>query len=188
MINGLCVITLPLLSTSNYEDTKFSKSRNIGVFGSDVIKSGIDVDLWRFYLLAIRPEKQDSAFTWQEFFDKVNNEFIDNIANLINRSLVYANANFSGPLESRPASTSQQEFISAALRLQEEITAAYEACSFREAIRLILTLGKLGNKFFQDEEPWVKIKAGKEDEVRSAINILVHLVRDISILLKSSYA
>ena len=36
---------------------------------------------------------------------------------------------------------------------------------------------------FQIVEPWVKIKEGKDQEVRSAINILVHLVRDISILL-----
>ncbi|EDM27183.1 methionyl-tRNA synthetase [Lentisphaera araneosa HTCC2155] len=167
----------------NYEDTKFSKSRNIGVFGSDVIESGIDVDLWRFYLLAIRPEKQDSAFTWQEFFDKVNNEFLDNIGNLVNRSLVYANKNFSGPIELCEATETQTEFKNKAQELIKEITQAYEACSFREAIRLTLILGKLGNKFFQDEEPWVKIKEGKDEEVRSAINILVHLVRDISILL-----
>jgi methionyl-tRNA synthetase len=167
----------------NYEDTKFSKSRNIGVFGSDVIESGIDVDLWRFYLLAIRPEKQDSAFTWQDFFDKVNNEFLDNIGNLVNRSLVYANKNFSGPIEICEASEAQSEFKNKAQELIKEITQAFEACSFREAIRLILTLGKLGNKFFQDEEPWVKIKEGKDTEVRSSINILVHLVRDISILL-----
>ncbi|MDD7987513.1 methionine--tRNA ligase [Lentisphaera marina] len=167
----------------NYEDTKFSKSRNIGVFGSDVIDSGIDVDLWRFYLLAIRPEKQDSAFTWQEFFDKVNNEFLDNIGNLVNRSLVYANKNFPGPITLCDASEAQEEFKKKAQELIKSITEAFEACSFREAIRLTLTLGKLGNKFFQDEEPWVKIKEGKEDEVRSSINILVHLVRDISILL-----
>ncbi len=167
----------------NYEDSKFSKSRNVGVFGSDVINSGIDVDLWRFYLLAVRPEKQDAAFTWQEFFDKVNNEFLDNIGNLVNRSLVYCNKNFSGPIELKLYTEAQENFMADANKLVADITKAYEACSFREAIRLILSLGKLGNKFFQDEEPWVKIKEGKDDEVRSAINILVHLVRDISVLI-----
>ena len=167
----------------NYEDSKFSKSRNVGVFGSDVIESGIPVDLWRFYLLAIRPEKQDSAFSWQEFFDKINNEFLDNIGNLVNRSLVYSHKNFPGPLEAGTRTEAHEAFIKDAKILIEEITAAYEACSLKEAIRQILTLGRLGNKFFQDEEPWVKIKAGKEDEVRSAINILTHLVRDLSILL-----
>ncbi len=42
----------------NYEDTKFSKSRGIGVFGNQAQTTGIDSDIYRFYLLYIRPETQ----------------------------------------------------------------------------------------------------------------------------------
>ena len=42
----------------NYEDGKFSKSRGIGVFGNDAKETGIPPDIWRFYLLRIRPESQ----------------------------------------------------------------------------------------------------------------------------------
>lgn len=166
----------------NYEDTKFSKSRNVGVFGTDVIDIGIPVDLWRFYLLAVRPEKQDTAFCWQEFFDRVNNEFIDNIGNLVNRSLVYCQKNFDGKLNSVPFSDAQQAFIVEALDLEEKITNAYEAVSPREAIRLILALGKIGNRFFQEQAPWVKIKEDKRT-VQGTMNILAHLIRDLAILL-----
>jgi methionyl-tRNA synthetase len=166
----------------NYEDTKFSKSRNVGVFGTDVIDIGIPVDLWRFYLLAVRPEKQDTAFCWQEFFDRVNNEFIDNIGNLVNRSLVYCKKNFEGKLSAVPFSTAQEAFIAEALDLEEKITQAYEAVSPREAIRLILALGKIGNRFFQEQEPWVKIKEDRES-VQGTMNILGHLIRDLAIML-----
>lgn len=44
----------------NYEDGKFSKSRGIGVFGNDAKDTGIPPDIWRFYLLQIRPESQVS--------------------------------------------------------------------------------------------------------------------------------
>lgn len=44
----------------NYENTKFSKSRGIGVFGDDAMKSGVISDVWRFYLLYRRPESQVS--------------------------------------------------------------------------------------------------------------------------------
>ena len=47
----------------NYEDGKFSKSRGVGVFGSDAIESGIPADAWRFYIFYNRPEKQDYQFT-----------------------------------------------------------------------------------------------------------------------------
>lgn len=40
----------------NYEDGKFSKSRGIGVFGNDARDTGIEADIWRFYLASSRPE------------------------------------------------------------------------------------------------------------------------------------
>ena len=42
----------------NYEDSKFSKSRGVGVFGDSAMTAGLDADIFRFYLLCIRPESQ----------------------------------------------------------------------------------------------------------------------------------
>lgn len=42
----------------NYEDGKFSKSRDIGVFGDNASDTDIPADIYRFYLLYIRPESQ----------------------------------------------------------------------------------------------------------------------------------
>ena len=47
----------------NYEDDKFSKSRGVGVFGDDAESTGIPADVFRFYLLFIRPETQVSLLT-----------------------------------------------------------------------------------------------------------------------------
>ncbi|KFD65297.1 hypothetical protein M514_00606 [Trichuris suis] len=68
-----------------YEDTKFSKSRGIGVFGTDAQDTSIPADIWRFYLLYIRPETQDSSFNWTDFALKVNSELSNNLGNFINR-------------------------------------------------------------------------------------------------------
>ena len=59
----------------NYEDDKFSKSRGVGVFGNDAQTTGIPADIWRFYLLYVRPESQDSAFSWDDFLLK-NNRYV----------------------------------------------------------------------------------------------------------------
>lgn len=167
----------------NYEDTKFSKSRNTGVFGTHVIDSGIDVDLWRFYLLVVRPERHDTSFCWADFFDRVNNEFLDNIGNLVNRSLVYCVNNFDGQLKPAAYTPEQQEFIEEAQALSAEVSAAFERVSLRDALKNVLAVGKLGNKFFQDQEPWVRIKT-KPAEVQATVNILVHLVRNIAVMLE----
>lgn len=72
----------------NYEDTKFSKSRGVGVFGDMAKDTGIPSDVWRFYLLYVRPEGQDSAFSWADMALKNNSELLNNLGNFINRLVI----------------------------------------------------------------------------------------------------
>jgi methionyl-tRNA synthetase len=65
----------------NYESGKFSKSRGIGVFGTDAKETGIPADVCRFYIFYNRPEKSDAMFTWNDFQEKVNGELIGNLGN-----------------------------------------------------------------------------------------------------------
>ena len=69
----------------NYEDGKFSKSRGTGVFGDQARDTGIPADIYRFYLLYVRPESQDSSFSWDDFLLKNNSELLNNLGNFINR-------------------------------------------------------------------------------------------------------
>ncbi|NWS76981.1 SYMC protein, partial [Crotophaga sulcirostris] len=64
---------------------KFSKSRGVGVFGDMAKDTGIPADIWRFYLLYLRPEGQDSAFSWSDLLLKNNSELLNNLGNFINR-------------------------------------------------------------------------------------------------------
>lgn len=76
---------LPPSEYLNYEDGKFSKSRGVGVFGDMAKDTGIPADIWRFYLLSVRPEGQDSAFSWGDLMLKNNSELLNNLGNFINR-------------------------------------------------------------------------------------------------------
>ena len=78
----------------NYEDGKFSKSRGVGVFGDNVQSTKIPSEIWRYYLLSMRPEKSDSVFTWTDFASKNNNELLPNIGNLCNRTLKFIDAKY----------------------------------------------------------------------------------------------
>ncbi len=167
----------------NYEDTKFSKSRNVGVFGTDVRETGLPTDLWRFYLLMIRPENNDSAFNWAEFFERVNSDFIDNIGNLVNRTLVYLNKNFEGEIADHPLEAPHREFTLACRAELEAVTQLLEAVKLREALRAILAIGNRGNKFFQDMAPWEDIKTNPE-RAHLTVSVLTYLVRDLAIALE----
>ncbi len=82
----------------NYESGKFSKSKGVGVFGSDAKESGIPADAWRFYIFYNRPEKSDTQFTWKDFQEKMNSELIGNLGNLVNRTLTFVSRYYGGKI------------------------------------------------------------------------------------------
>lgn len=73
-----------------YEGGKFSKSDNLGVFGDQCQDTSIPADVWRYYLLRIRPESFDSEFSWDDFALKTNKELLNSIGNLTQRVLKFA--------------------------------------------------------------------------------------------------
>ena len=82
-----------------YENQKFSKSKNIGIFGDQVEQCiDFDVDFMRLYLISIRPETRDSNFQWSEFFDFYQNVVLANVGNLVNRCLSFAKKNFGSEI------------------------------------------------------------------------------------------
>src|SRR6185369_12967673 len=116
----------------NYENTKFSKSRNIGVFGDDVKDTGIPVSVWRYYLLSIRPETGDSMFTWKEFITKNNTELLANLGNFVNRVVKFTNSKYTGVIPSYTVdSEAEQEFIKKINSLLTSYVESLEAVKLR---------------------------------------------------------
>lgn len=72
-----------------YEGGKFSKSRNIGVFGDKAKEVGVSPSVWRYYLLSTRPESSDSQFVWSDFVLRNNSELLKNLGNFVNRVMTF---------------------------------------------------------------------------------------------------
>lgn len=167
----------------NYEDTKFSKSRGIGVFGTDVRTTGIPTDLWRFYLLLNRPERQDSVFVWNEFFERVNSEFIDNLGNLVNRTLVYLRKNFDGTIQNGAWSEEHRQLVETCRTYFDRLTESMEALRMRDALRALLDVGNIANKFFQDMAPFHRIKEDR-DHAHATVSVLTYVIRSLAVGLR----
>jgi methionyl-tRNA synthetase len=162
----------------NYEGGKFSKSRGVGVFGTDARETGIPVDVWRFYIFYNRPERSDFDFTWKDFQEKTNAELIGNLANLVNRTLQFVGRFYGGRLpEGHPDAVLWSEVRAA----EAKIGAHFERVELRDAFHAAFTLSSLGNKRFQDGEPWKGVKERPEATADLIWN-LVYLVRDLAIL------
>jgi methionyl-tRNA synthetase len=162
----------------NYESGKFSKSRGVGVFGTDARDTGIPADVWRFYIYYNRPETSDTTFTWKDFQEKTNSELIGNLANLVNRTLTFVARNYDGVL---PEGPSDEVFWTEVRAREAAIGNALEKVELRSAFQQIFALSSLGNKRFQDGEPW---KAIKENPVAAAglLRDLTCLIRDLAVL------
>ncbi len=161
----------------NYEGGKFSKSLGIGVFGDDAIETGIESDLWRFYLMINRPEKTDTTFNWKDLQEKVNKELIGNIGNLFYRTLFFINKYFDGKITGKPIDIGQESIINETIKLLDDI-------ELKKALRKAMEIGMIGNRYFQEKQPWVLVKQNKEEARQVLIN-LVGLIRDLSTILWS---
>ncbi|HET6485766.1 MAG TPA: methionine--tRNA ligase [Spirochaetia bacterium] len=164
----------------NYEGGKFSKSKGVGVFGTDAKETGIPADVWRFYIYYNRPERSDALFTWKDFQEKVNSELIGNLANLVNRTLQFVSRFYQGAL---PASEPDPDFWTEVRAAETEISGLLEKVELRDAFRRIFALSSFGNKRFQDGEPWKGVKENPQATARLIWN-LTYLVRDLSILIR----
>ena len=99
--------TLPSIIKSfeflNHEGSKFSTSRNRGIFLDDAIKE-FSADYWRYYLLSIIPEKSDSSFSWDGFQQSVDN-LANSFGNFNNRVLKFIDKNYDGVIPNHDSTT-----------------------------------------------------------------------------------
>ncbi len=162
----------------NYEDGKFSKSKGVGVFGSDAKESGIPSDAWRFYIYYNRPEKQDYQFTWKDFQEKYNKELIGNMGNLINRTLLFINKNYGGKI---PQGKKDEALWEQVIAKEKRVTELLEWAELKDAFHEIFEISDICNRAFQAAEPWKAIKENKEVSDNVLYN-LVYVIKDLMIM------
>ena len=168
----------------NYEDGAFSKSRGIGVFGNDAIDSGIESDVWRYYLLVNRPETADTLFTWKDFQDKNNNELLANLGNFVNRTLTFIKNNHDAKIPKANLDENDNAFLDRIDDRIDTITRMLSEISLKDALKEIMLLSKSGNQYFQENRPWEHIKSEDRSRAESTMFVCANLVRKLAILIE----
>ncbi|XP_055016361.1 methionine--tRNA ligase, cytoplasmic isoform X2 [Boleophthalmus pectinirostris] len=151
----------------NYEDTKFSKSRGVGVFGDMAKDTGIPSDVWRFYLLYVRPEGQDSAFSWADMAMKNNSELLNNLGNFINRAGMFVTKFFEGCVPVMDLQPEDKRVLALVGWELQQYIQLMDKVKLRDALKHILNISRHGNQYIQVNEPWKKIKGGDSERQRA---------------------
>lgn len=163
----------------NYESGKFSKSRGVGVFGTDAVESGIPSDVWRFYIFYNRPEKQDFQFTWKDFMEKMNSELIGNLGNLVNRTLLFINKYYESKI---PNGKKDEDLWKKVSDLEAKITENLEWANLKDAFHQCFEIADICNKKFQETEPW-KARTENPEIAENLIYNLSYVIKDLMILM-----
>jgi len=166
----------------NIEGEKVSTSRGWAIWAHEFVEL-LPADYLRFGLLRILPENKDSDFTWKDLQSHVNNELADTFGNLVNRTVKFAAQYFDGqiPVLEDP-SPEDQAALDAIADYPEKVGAHIEAYRFREALNEAMNLARLGNKYFNDAEPW----ATRKTDMRlcgNTIHVSLQICAALSILL-----
>ena len=163
----------------NYEGGKFSKSNGVGIFGNDVESTGIPADVWRFWMFYNRPEHGDVDFTWKDFQEKVNGELMGNLSNFVNRTLTFVKRYFDGTLGTGEL---DQDLVQAIRAKEKVVTDLLERADERDALRTVFEISDLGNKAFQESEPW-KMRNTDPERAKTILRTLVYLIRDLGVMI-----
>lgn len=166
----------------NYEGTKFSKSRGTGVFGNDAKDTGLPADIWRFYLMYIRPEGQDSSFSWDDFREKCNNELLNNLGNFINRAISFTDKNFNGLIEHYEPNEEDEKYLDEVGQNLIAYEERLERVHLRDGIKPILAISRLGNQLIQSNKPWLLIKSESDIDKKRAQTVMHLAVNTAAIL------
>ncbi|KAK7532083.1 methionyl-tRNA synthetase [Phyllosticta citribraziliensis] len=138
----------------NYEDTKFSKSKGIGVFGNNAKDTGIPSDVWRYYLLSRRPESGDAEFKWNEFIDANNNDLLKNLGNFVNRVVKFVAAKYDSvvPDWTKYSDEYLENYNKELNTLLQTYNNWLENVKLRAGLVSALHISALGNKLLQDNK------------------------------------
>ncbi|KAG7267903.1 hypothetical protein CRUP_015586, partial [Coryphaenoides rupestris] len=129
--------------------------------------TGIPSDVWRFYLLYVRPEGQDSAFSWADMALKNNSELLNNLGNFINRAGMFVTKFFEGRVPAMELLAEDKTLLAQVGWELRQYVALMDKVRIRDSLKHILNISRHGNQYIQVNEPWKKIKGGDQDRQRA---------------------
>ena len=135
----------------NINEEKISKSKGNGITIRQMLDN-YDSDMIRYYLIENGPEKKDSNFSIEDFVAITNAEVVNKYGNLINRTLKYKG------LTEIPDGKMDEEIEQKIISTYKNVGESIEKLEFKNAVNLIRELVEIGNKYYEDQQPWKQQK------------------------------
>jgi methionyl-tRNA synthetase len=158
---------------------KMSKSRGTFYTARDFLKLYNPEHLRYYYACMLSKTIGDIDLNFEDFTDRINNELVANLGNFCYRALSFVNSNFGGRISSMDYEEGLVNSIKAKISVVEQ-----EICNlnFKAAMREIMAISSLANKYFQDNEPWKLVRENKS-RCEEVLGLCLVILKNLSIII-----
>ena len=163
------------------ESRKMSKSRGTFITARQFADNIHPWYLRYYYATKLNDSIDDVDLNIEEFVNRTNAELVNNITNLISRSIGFLNKRLDSRLGSLPEGSG--EFQASALALMDEAFNDYSNLKISAATRKILAISDMANNHVQQAEPWSSVKTDPE-KARNDLTLAINCIKLIIIGLK----
>ena len=167
----------------NLEGDKISTSRNWAVWLHEYLIEFPDMqDVLRYVLTATCPETKDNDFTWKEFQTRNNSELVAIYGNFTNRVLSLIDKYYDGKIPNpNNIDDSDNKILQEVFSLKNDMESNLNEFKFREALKNLIGIARIGNKHLADNEPW-KIKSENPERVEQILKTSFEIVTYLAVL------
>jgi len=161
---------------------KMSKSRGTFIKARSWLEH-LNPEALRYYFAAkLGRGIEDLDLNLDDFRARVNSDLVGKVVNIASRCAGFITKRFDGKLS---AECSEIELYSEFVNAGESIANHYEDRDFSRAVREIMALADIANRYIDDKKPWVLAKEdGKEQEVQDSCSVGINLFRVLITYLK----
>ena len=154
---------------------KMSKSKGTFIKASTYLKHFNAECLRYYYASKMNGKIDDLDFNLEDFVAKVNSDIVNKIVNLASRTAGFITKKFGGRLGD---SIADPELLAKFTAVKETIASDYLNREYSHAIREIMSLADLANKYVDDKAPWVIAKdESKQQELQDVCTMSLNMYR-----------
>ena len=162
---------------------KMSKSRGTFITAQSYLDLKLNPEWLRYYYAAkLGSTMEDIDLNLDDFVARVNSDLVGKYVNIASRCVGFIAKRFEHRLGKPDFGTDiEREFASASSRIGD----LYEAREFSRAMREIMALADLANRYVDDRKPWELAKQpGREAELHTVCSTALAMFRDLTLYLK----